>query len=303
MLMRNFLISQHNEEFLGMKKSVFYSIIGLLIIQAFIYTILSLGSVIDLITYASSGSQPDLTYLSVLAIPFNNDLSVVTSAWSVIISLSAVITFLALAYIYELKSDIGRIWFILAIATALWFGGEFIWFYLTITTGVPDQVTLADFSWLLGYPFYFLGLFLLNRQIGLPTGKRKFYLFTAILGIFSIIALYVLGVAIFTPDSALIDSLVYYAYVLGDLIMLYLAGLIFMKFSSGAEIRRSYMILILAFLITAIADFIFDFSYYVLGIYQTYSFDIADAFYIIGYTLLTVGALTYYHLVSSALAD
>lgn len=290
---------------LNMKKSVFYSITTVLLIQAAVYVILSLGSLIDIVSFMTSGSQPDLSYLSFMAILYDSKLDFVTSSWSVLLSFIAVITFLALAYIYEFQSDIGRIWLILAIATAFWFGGEFIWFYFTITTGVPETVTIADFSWLLGYPFFFIGLYLLNKQIGLKTDKVKFWIYTVIIGLFSVVVLYVLGTAIFVPDSVLSDNLVYYSYVLGDLIMLYLSGLIFIKFSSGAEIRRSYMILILSFLITAIADFTYDYTSYITSpqIYQTYSFDFADALYIVGYTLLAVGALTYYHLVSKALSD
>ena len=287
-----------------MKTSIFYTITTILAIQALIYTILSLGSLIDTVTYLTSNQQPDLTSLSFLALIPNSNLNILTSAWSTILALAATLTFLILAYLYGFKSELGRIWLILAIATGLWFGGEFLWFYFVVANGeIPDGVTIADFSWLLGYPFYFFGLLLLNRQIGLSIKKNQLYLYSAVLGVFSVIVLYILGTNIYTQDSLLFDSTVYYSYVIGDLIMLYLAGLIFLKFSSGAEIRKPYMLLILAFLTTALADFLYDFTSYILGIYQTYAFDFADSLYIIGYTLLTVGALTYYYLVSKVLSD
>jgi len=288
-----------------MKKSTFQLIVVVLLGQALIYVLLSVGSVLDLASYVTSGQQPVLSGLSFLAILKDPQYDFITSIWSVLLSGLAAIIFLVLSYIYEFKSETGRIWLILAIATAFWWGGETIWFYFTITTGVPETVTIADYVWLLGYPFYFLGLYLLNKKIGLETEKTKFFIYTAVIGIFSLIVLYVLGTAIFVPDSDMFSNLVYYGYVLGDLIMLYLAGLIFIKFSGGAEIRRSYMILILSFLITAIADFVYDFTSYVTSppIYQTYSFDFADALYIVGYTLLAVGGLTYYYTVSKVLSD
>ena len=288
-----------------MNKSQFYLISGVLGLQALIYLVLSLGSVVDIITYLLSGVQSDLSYLSILALPSTTDLSNVTSIWSVTLSFLGAITFLILAYTYGFKTELGRIWVIFAIATFLYFGGESIWFYYVFTTGtIPNGVTLADVSWLSGYPFYIIGLLLLNRQIALSIKKSTFYIFTIIVGIISLVILYILGIAIYAvPDTSFIDSTVYYSYVIGDLLVLYLAVLIFLKFSGGGEIRRSYMLLILAFIANAAGDILYAFTSYILGIYQTYAFDFADAMFIIGYTLLIIGPLTYYYLVSKVYGE
>ena len=267
--------------------------------------VLSLGSVVDIITYLLSGTQSDLSYLSILALPPTTDLSNITSLWSVILSFLGAITFLILAYTYGFKTELGRLWVIFSIASYLYFGGESIWFYYVFTTGTfPIEVTLADVSWLSGYPFYIIGLLLLNRQIALSIKTIIFFIFTIIMGLISLGILYILGTYIYAvPDTSFIDSTVYYSYVIGDLLVLYLAALIFLKFSSGGEIRRSYMLLILAFIANAAGDILYAYTSYILGIYQTYAFDFTDAMFIIGYTLLIIGPLTYYYLVNKVLAE
>ena len=291
-----------------MKSSYFKIITVLLLFQALVYTILSIGSILDIISFLSSNQQPDLNVFQLLAIQSSSDvgssLNTVTSIWSVILSLAAVGAFISLAYMYDFTSNMGKIWLLFAVGTALWFGGEFIWFYLVLTEGsIPDSISLADISWLLGYPVYIIGLFLLNKEIDLNIKKNVRMIFYGFMAVFSATILLVLGNAMFTPDAPLLDSIVYYAYTVGDLIILLLVGLLVLKFSGGAEIRKSYLLLIVGFFAISLGDIIYAITAYILDIYQTYAFDFADALFIWGYTLLTVGALMYYHLVSKVLSE
>lgn len=291
-----------------MKDSVFRIVIGILFVQALIYTLLSLGSTIDFFSYVISSNQPNLSFLGFFAILTNSTLGsklgTYTSLWSVVLSFIGAISFFFLAYIYDYTSKMGRIWVLFAIGTTFWFGGEFMWFYFVLTTGtIPDGITVADISWLLGYPAYFAGLILLNKELALEIKNNVLYSFLGILGFFSIIVLYFLGISLFVAGSPVLDNTIYYLYMVGDLIILLLAGLIFLKFSSGGEIRKSYFLLIIAFLVTAIADLLYAYNYDILGIYETYAFDIVDVLYIWGYTLLIVGPLTYYQFVSKVLSD
>ncbi len=291
-----------------MKSSYFKLLTAILLFQSLLYTILSLGSILDIISFLSTNQQPDLNVFQILAIKSTSDLGStlnnITSMWSVILAFAAVAAFIILAYMYDFTSTMGRIWLLFAIGTAFWFGGEFIWFYLVLTEGgIPDSISLADISWLLGYPVFIIGLFLLNKEINLAINKNTKIGFYILWAIFSSIILLVLGNAMFTPDAILLDSIVYYAYIIGDLIILLLVGLLVLKFSGGAEIRKSYFLLIVGFFATALGDIIYAITAYILAIYQTYAFDFADALFIWGYTLLTVGAITYYYLVSKVLAD
>ena len=212
-----------------MKDSLFRIIIGILLIQALIYTILSLGSTIDLFTFLTSGQQPDLNYLGFFAILSGSNLGTslgnYTAFWSVVLSFVGAVAFLVLSYLYDFTSKMGRIWVVFALGLFLWFGGEFMWFYFVLTTGtIPDGITIADVSWLLGYPAFFAGLILLNREIGLEIKKNVLYIFLIVIGLFSIVVLYFLGTAIFFTGSNLLDTTFYYLYFVVDLITIYLAG-------------------------------------------------------------------------------
>ena len=285
-----------------MNKNIFKLIVGILVIQMLVYLILSLGSLLDFIFYTLNGVQEDFTYLGPLAIEYSDNLAPILSSWSFILALLATVTFFALAYLYDFGTDLGKTWIVIAIGIALWTGGELIWLYYVFIAGEAPYPGLADVSWILGYPVLVFGLVLLNRQIALEISKKALYIYTAVMVVFSSLLLMVL-IPPFTTDVEPLEAMVGLFYPIGDLFVLYFAGLIVLKFTADAEIRRSYILIVLSFIITSIGDIFYAFTASLQGIYNYYAFDVADGLFIGGYTLLIVGGLAYYHLVSNVLAD
>jgi hypothetical protein len=279
-----------------MKSSSYYIISVFLLLQASLYSLLSLGSTIDFLTFVFTGEASDLSSLSILAVLYDPGIANITSLWSTILAFFAMLTFITLAYLYEFGSDLGRTWLILAIGIGLWTIGEFLWFFFVYTEGEAPYPSIADAAWIIGYPVLVFGLIFLNRHISLEVPNRSKIIFSVILFIIGIFILFTLGTSLFENDF--IEATIGIFYPLGDLFVLLFAGLIVLKFSGGAEIRKSYFILVLAFILTSIGDILYSFNELIYGIYGAYAFDIADAFFIWGYTLLIVGALTYYHLVN-----
>ena len=126
----------------------------------------------------------------------------------------------------------------------------------------------------------------------------------------SSVLLFILGPAMIEGVEDSVEIAVSLFYPIGDLTVQFFAGLIFLKFSEGAEIRRSYGLIIVSFIITAIGDILYAVAESLwwleaeeASIYGWYGFDLADSLFIWGYALLIIGGLTYYYLISKVLSE
>ena len=192
--------------------------------------------------------------------PFAYPMDVFNDLSLIVLALAAA---LAVAYTalsaYGWKTLSGKIWFYIALGCLLWALGDIGWAVYELILGIETPYpSFADVIWLLAYPFFWFALVKEYRLLEAAPSKSASIIFLAIFGalcwyIWSFVigpmAEYPIG-----PDFTFEQKFVSILYPSLDLVLIFFTGLIFIKFRRGARISPAWFFLLLAFLVSALAD-------------------------------------------------
>lgn len=194
--------------------------------------------------------------------------------------------------IYGWKSVQGKIWLLLTLGIFFWFLGEFTWFVYEIMLRIPNPFpSLADAAWLLGYPIIFLSLILLWRSTGIIPAKKIIFIFIATALAAVVSSYFLLGPIATDIEISHTERFLDLAYPIGDLIIIFGALIVPFVFGKGI-LSRSWFIISLGFLASAVADTLFSYLtwneiYFTAG--NIFISTITDSLWILGYLIIAFG--------------
>ncbi|HKZ42894.1 MAG TPA: hypothetical protein VJ044_18185 [Candidatus Hodarchaeales archaeon] len=254
-------------------------------LQAFLFVILTLLSVGSFINEESLGDSAPI-------------IGLLSGFWAGALAVLGTVIFAYIANIYDWQSKQARPWLFFTIGTGLWAIAEFTYALLEYNEVEPPFPSLADFPWLLAYIFFIGGLFIAERGFEISSAilPRVVYLLVIVLGSTGI--LWFLGGSLVTED--IIETAVGVSYPILDVVIIYIAGLIVLKFRQ-AKVARPWTVLILSFVMFALADLIYQIQV-ALNTYGNLVFEPVDAIFIISYSLLAFGGWMYARLMSEVSA-
>jgi hypothetical protein len=140
----------------------------------------------------------------------------------------------------------GRSLLLLALAVLMLFMGNVIMAFSVIFLGAGAPPVGSIFFWLLQYPFYVSGLYLIWRMVKAPAGRRR--LAAALLMVAAISALGVLAFVTAAPKGMDGVSILAQASLFGDTIALDMLAVI-MVYSLGGRLFRLWGLILLSVLV------------------------------------------------------
>ncbi|MFX1514341.1 MAG: hypothetical protein ACFFCQ_17340 [Promethearchaeota archaeon] len=237
------------------------------------------------------------TIMRQLLRPFSiQDYDILSDVDTFLIGLCTGYVFVLVALKFDLETTSGKIWALLGIGTILWALGDMIYAIYEISYYLFDFLeedpfpSIADIPWVLAYLFLFTGLYWEYRILEIKVKMRDLFLFLIIIFLLTLAAavLLLIEVATYTEESIpVIDRFLYLYYPIADIILLFFAGLIFLKFIGG-KIAWPWFIIVIAFIITGVGDFWYN---YLEWIEEYGSYSIADLPYYLGYIVQMIGGL------------
>jgi hypothetical protein len=222
--------------------------------------------------------------------------------FSVLWSGLAIAFFFRNAALFGLKTPVGKVWLLLGIGLTTWFIGDLVYSLLEIFALDSEYPSPADYSYLLGYPFLILGILLQISQIK-STMEAKFkgiiLLFIVVFLILgSIFILYPLAILPTGSEFSSEEKFFSLYYPIGDFIIGTLIMILAYRFWGG-EFSKSWFILCLGFVWSAVYDLVFSYR-------ELYGFEnlgiITDHFYNAFYMIFVIGAAHLYATVKNATA-
>ena len=207
--------------------------------------------------------------------------------------IAALMSFGAALYAWQrvkISKEEGFVWLLLSLGLLLWLGGESLWFYLEAVTGEIPFPSVADVSWLLGYPVLFLAFFFEYRRLGVDLDMKKklaIFLTVVIAGIIMIwILLYPIAVS---TEVSTLEKFLDLAYPIGDLALL-VPVLLVTAVYLGGRLGRAWLIISLGFVVYSFADLAFSY----LSWEEIYwSGHPIDLLWLLGDAIVFVGAAMY----------
>ncbi|MBU7013237.1 MAG: hypothetical protein HXS52_08710 [Theionarchaea archaeon] len=151
------------------------------------------------------------------------------------------------------------VWMLLALGLLLYLGGETLWLYLEETLQEVPFPSVADVSWLAGYPVLFAALFLEYRRLDIDLGSAKKTGILALVLIASVIMIWTLLYSIAISDEiSTTEKFLDLTYPIGDMALLYAAFLLcFVYF--GGRLGRSWILISVGFILFSFADLAFSY--------------------------------------------
>jgi hypothetical protein len=189
----------------------------------------------------------------VLPTPFLTDILAVAAA---------VLPVAAAGYTYLKVKERGKegvVWLLLCIGLLLWLGGETLWFYLeTVTQEVPYP-SMADVSWLLGYPVLFAAFYMEYSRLDVDVGIKKKAGILGIVLLVLIVMTWVLLYPIAVSDEVTnVEKFLDLAYPVGDLAILYVALLVTSLYLGG-RLGNAWLLICIGFILYVAADLTFSY--------------------------------------------
>jgi len=196
---------------------------------------------------------------------------------------------------FSLKSKPGKVWLFFMLGLVTWLIGDIIFMYNQVIVPLPEELqfpSMADQFWTIGYLLIFIGIILQMRLATVKLTRKEIEVVLIVATITSVLAL----VFIILPVSELLiadpTTTMEYAffsldYPILDLVLLPLAIVLALKYRGG-EFSKSWAIIGLGFLVTAIFDLLFT---YFENFGEGYLFLYTDHLYIGYYMILAIGAM------------
>lgn len=209
--------------------------------------------------------------------------------------IAALIAFVAVFFTWmrfkESKKE-GLVWLLLSIGFFFWLGGESIWLYLEMATKEIPFPSVADYSWLVAYPIFFVALYKEYKRLGVDIGLvKKLGIFLAVLAV----ALGVVWVLLYpiavSSEISLFEKFLDLAYPGGDL-ALFCGALLVTFVYLGGKLGWAWLAISLGFIVYSLADLSFSYLSWI-EIYK--SGHPMDLLWLIADTIVFVGAAMYRH--------
>lgn len=141
----------------------------------------------------------------------------VADSWYVAVGMLSLVT--AVVGIAYNRPEALRAWTLIAAGSALWVAGDALFFYISWAQGTDPIVSLADVPYLVGYPVFAVGLYLLVHQ-GWRQGEHAHVINSAIVMIAFGLLLWVFAVHPSVFDLSTIEGVISIAYPTMDVFML-----------------------------------------------------------------------------------
>ncbi|MEM1509617.1 MAG: hypothetical protein QW291_01860 [Thermofilaceae archaeon] len=232
-----------------------------------------------------------LVFPTILLSPQPDSFTVYVNLYTTVTALIAVLhCFRILETLHQSSSSLIRPWIFITAGLALWTSAELTFSTHLVLLGEAPLLSLADFLWLIGYPFLFHGISgiaspisRLLRQAGLKNGKRV-KLFVHILVIAFIFMILAVRSPIILEKGVL--EIIMTLYVVLDLALLTLA------LSTVTVFYPGYYAFPLTLICASFAMFaVSDFLYMMAGAYES---TLADLIYAFTYVTLNIGLYLYW---------
>ncbi|MEM0473146.1 MAG: hypothetical protein QXF88_00290 [Candidatus Aenigmatarchaeota archaeon] len=218
--------------------------------------------------------------------PFGENFYIIADILPVLNS-SLFFLFAFLAYKpYGFNSIQGKSLFFMFLGALSWFLGEATWFLYELNGIMSPNISIADFFWILGYPFFIIGLFNLFKISKSKITTTKI-VFSAAITLFITIFTYIL-IEFSYKNITLVEEILILSYVFLDALLL-IKTFIVVSNIRKSEFFKPWSIILLSFSLILIADIIY---YNIVEIYETGEW--IDLLWILSY--LSLGYGFYYHL-------
>ncbi|NHJ85392.1 MAG: YfhO family protein [Asgard group archaeon] len=193
------------------------------------------------------------------------------------------------AFKYGLKSESGRVWFLLGIAFFFMTVAEITWAILDLFLHQDPYPSLADAFWIIGYIIMLVALILEDRQVKIPRNIVLTIIWSLVLIGAGLAIYFTLAEDIYLyEDYNFLEKSVSTFYVFWDIILIFVLGLIFFKYRQG-KIGVSWLLIMLGIVITAAADIMFSYLDWneIYEQYQNYN----DVMFVTGYYLIAIAGV------------
>ncbi|MCD6547272.1 MAG: hypothetical protein J7K22_01820 [Nanoarchaeota archaeon] len=216
-----------------------------------------------------------------------SDFYYISDAFFIIIPSIAAYLMYKVINLTKLSSSEGKVWLFLLIGMVLWLVGEAIWFYYETILDVYPFPSVADISFLLGYVFVLIGLFVEYNNVVKQIANKKYLLplFTLLLSFAILYKILIYPIAI--SDYEILSKIVSLGYPIFDLFLIF-GSLLFVECFRGAKLSKTWMLLLTGFALTAIADIVFSY----LDWYELYEsfYILSDIPWLLGYAVIAIAA-------------
>lgn len=198
---------------------------------------------------------------------------------------------------YGLASETGRVWLWLAVGLLSWFLGEFIWYAYKYFLGLDPSISLADFFYLLAYPFLFVGLYK-EYQLAKSEakgGRKLAWLINAVALVVTALVVYFGIYKAYDPTADNLNNFFAMVYGVADLFLVF-ACLLVSKVSSsyqGGKFFRLWILMTAGFLVYLIGDVLYA-IYREPYIEEIRPYTCIDIIWVLGYYLLSIAMLNNY---------
>jgi hypothetical protein len=225
------------------------------------------------------------------------------SALMIIASIALGAVFLlVLGGTYKISSSMGKVWAFLGIGMLLWLAGEII-YYLYDLQGVEPFPTIADVFYYIAYLPLTAGLVIQMRLLKLSLATAEKILVIVLSAIVSLVIIYfvlwpAIDAFIATPDDPL--SLVAGAlYPALDIVLLICVFMVSAKLRHG-KINAAWILILAGLVLTTVAD-----SLYWIADNQGIDemFNWYDLAFLVGYILVTMGAIKGINVISTSFSS
>lgn len=166
------------------------------------------------------------------------------------------------ALLYGFRTTPGKAFLFLTLGFGGWLVGELLWTYYEFVLSIDPYPSFADYFYLLGYPFLFMGFiwhirfFGKNKQNSM--GSTNFLPFvtlnTVLLTAGSLFAYYA-----FQSDVPILENIIFIFYVEGDVILFFILFMILSlcRELAGKTVFFPWLLLLIGFFFLFIADGLF----------------------------------------------
>jgi hypothetical protein len=176
--------------------------------------------------------------------------------------IASLLGFVASAYTWwRLRGSKGEntVWLLLSLGLLLWLGGETLWLYLENTLQEVPFPSVADVSWLVGYPVLFAALFFEYKRLDVDLGRKRKVSVLALVLVAAVVMIWALLYNIAVSDEvSLTEKFLDLAYPIGDLALLYVALLLSFVYLGG-RLGRSWILISAGFILFSFADLAFSY--------------------------------------------
>jgi len=185
--------------------------------------------------------------------------SLAVQIWNLLPPLLAAILGVYTVSIYSINNPHAKAIAFMALGVFFWFLGDFIWFIYEYFLNKNPFPSIADYFYLIAYPFLLLGLIQELRSNVLKWTYCKIIASVSLSLFFGLIVLYFGILKAYNPFESILNNVVAMAYGVGDLILIIFAVAILMiaiGYQKG-KLFLPWLLILIGFVFILAADILF----------------------------------------------